>query len=140
MKADPANIRKLGPTLRKGEYLVGLSHDIVSGNVDMDHLATCPPDEAYEILTNVRGIGPSAAQDLIMMRGRTDSFFPSNVKKGEERGLRRWIIWSYGGDPANTSEKEFQGFIKNWDGYEAAALEFLYVNYILTEKEKNAKK
>lgn len=139
MKADPANIRKLGPTLRKGEYLVGLANEIVGGTFDMEHVTNCAPDEAFELLTKVRGIGPSAAQDLIMMRGRTDSFFPSNVKKGEERGLRRWIIMSYGGDPSSTSEEEFQEYIKNWEGYGAAALEFLYVNYVLKEKEKRAK-
>ena len=46
---------------------------------------------------------------------------------------------SYGGDPSNTSEEEFQEYIKNWEGYGASALEFLYVNWILTEKEKRAK-
>jgi 3-methyladenine DNA glycosylase/8-oxoguanine DNA glycosylase len=140
MKADPANIRKLGPTLRKGEYLVGLANDIVAGNIDMDRVTNCSPEEAYEALTNVRGIGPSAAQDLIMMRGSTESYFPSNKQKGKEKGLRRWIIWSYGEDPDNTSEDKFQKLISNWNGYEAAALEFLYVNYVLKEKEERAKK
>ena len=139
MKADPANIRKLGPTVRKGEYLTGLASDIVGGTVDMEHLTSCEPDEAYEILTGIRGIGPSAAQDIMMMRGRVDATFPSNMQKGEEKGLRRWIIWSYGKDPNNCSEEEFQQLITNWKGYEGAALEFLYVNYILTEKEKKAK-
>ena len=78
MKADPANIRKLGPTVRKGEYLVGLANDIVAGNVDMDWLSTCDPLTCYNTLTNIRGIGPSAGQDIMMMRGRTDSVFPSN--------------------------------------------------------------
>jgi 3-methyladenine DNA glycosylase/8-oxoguanine DNA glycosylase len=140
MKADPANIRKLGPTLRKGEYLTGLASDIVAGNVDMDFLSTCDPLTCYNTLVKVRGIGPSAAQDLIMMRGRTDAIFPSNKQKGQEKGLRRWIIWSYGEDPDNASEETFQELIKNWKGYESSALEFLYVNYILEFKEKQARK
>lgn len=139
MKADPANIRKLGPTLRKGQYLVGLANDIVAGNVDMDHLMECHPQEFYEIITNIKGIGPTSGQDLMMMRGRTDAVFPSNKKSGEEKGLRRWIIWSYGEDPHNTSEERFQQLIQNWKGYEAAALEFLYANYVLKEKEEQAK-
>ena len=61
------------------------------------------------------------------------------MKSGEEKGLRRWIIHSYGEDPNNTSEERFQELIQNWKGYEASALEFLYVNWILTEKEKRAK-
>lgn len=140
MKADPANIRKLGPTLRKGQYLVGLANDIVAGNVDMDDLMECEPQEFYDRITKIKGIGPTSGQDLMMMRGRTDAVFPSNKKAGEEKGLRRWIIYSYGEDPHNTSEERFQELIKNWKGYEAAALEFLHVNYVLKEKEEQAKK
>lgn len=139
MKADPANIRKLGPTLRKGEYIVGLANAIVAGNVDMDYLAACEPQEFYEIITKIRGIGPSAGQDLMMMRGRTDAVFPSEKKAGEEKGLRRWIISSYGENPDKISEKKFLELIKNWKGYEGAALEFLYVDYVLEEKERKAK-
>lgn len=139
MKADPANIRKLGPTLRKGQYLVELANNIAGGNTDMDFISKCDPGTCYNTLTNIKGIGPTAAQDLMMMRGRTDAVFPSNVQKGEEKGLRRWIIWSYGEDPNNTTEEEFQEIIKNWKGYESSALEFLYVNWILEEKEKRAK-
>ncbi len=140
MKADPANIRKLGPTLRKGQYLVGLANDIVAGEVDMEHLSTCDPQTCYDELTSIKGIGPTSGQDLMMMRGRTDAVFPSNKKSGEEKGLRRWIIWSYGEDPHNTTEERFQELIHNWKGYEASALEFLYANYILKEKEEQAKK
>ncbi|GAB5409512.1 MAG: hypothetical protein BalsKO_18770 [Balneolaceae bacterium] len=140
MKADPANIRKLGPTLRKGQYLVELSNNIVAGNTDMEFLSNCEPNKAYEELCSIKGIGPTAAQDLMMMRGKTEASFPSNFQKGEEKGLRRWIIWSYGEDPNNTTEEEFQELIKNWKGFESSALEFLYVNWILEEKEKRAKK
>jgi DNA-3-methyladenine glycosylase II len=139
MKADPANIRKLGPTVRKGEYLVGLANDLVSGNLSLDELMAAPPQEAYDTLTGIRGIGPSAAQDILMMRARVDGVFPSNKQKGEEKGLRRWLIWSYGGDPNNCSEEEFQEYIKNWKGYESAALEFMFLNWVLSEKEKKAK-
>lgn len=139
MKADPMSIRKLGPTKRKGEYLTGLAADIAGGNVDIEYIQKCTPAEAYEHLTSIRGIGPTAAQDLMMMRGSTKAVFPSNKQNGEEKGLRRWIIRSYGEDPNNTSEERFLELIANWKGYEASALEFLYVNWILTEKEKEAK-
>ncbi len=139
MKADPANIRKLGPTLRKGQYLVELASNIVGGNTDMEMITNADPQTAYDELISIKGIGPTAGQDLMMMRGKTEAVFPSNKQKEEEKGLRRWIIWSYGGDPNNTSEEEFQKMISNWKGQEASALEFLYVDWILSEKEKRAK-
>jgi DNA-3-methyladenine glycosylase II len=136
-KADPAQIRKLGPTLRKGEFLVGLAQEILAGEIDMDYLdKDAEPAEFYETISNVRGIGPTSAQDLMLFRERTDAFFPSNKLKGEEKGLRKWIIKSYGRDPDNSNEKEFSDMIQNWKGYEAAAIEFLFVNWIISYKKK----
>jgi len=135
-KADPAQIRKMGPTLRKGEYLVGLAQDILAGEVDINWLdKEADPQEFYDKISKVRGIGPTSAQDLMLFRERTDAAFPSNQKKGEEKGLRKWIIMSYGGDPSDTSEDEFQEMISNWKGYEAAAIEFLFVNYMIGRKK-----
>ena len=135
-KADPAQIRKMGPTLRKGEYMVGLAQDILAGNVDMEYLdRESSPQEFYDRISKVRGVGPTSAQDLMLFRNRTDAVFPSNIKKGEEKGLRRWIIRSYGGDPSDTSEEQFSEMIKNWSGFEAAAIEFLYVDWLVGRKK-----
>lgn len=135
-KADPAQIRKMGPTLRKGEYLVGLAQDILAGEVDMEWLDTeASPQEFFDTISKVRGVGPTSAQDLMLFRERTDAVFPSNIKKGEEKGLRKWIILSYGGDPADTSEKQFREMISAWKGFEAAAIEFLFVDYMIGRKK-----
>jgi 3-methyladenine DNA glycosylase/8-oxoguanine DNA glycosylase len=135
-KADPAQIRKMGPTLRKGEYLVGLAQDILAGEVDMKWLdEEASPQAFYDKISNVRGIGPTSAQDLMLFRERTDAVFPSNQTKGEEKGLRKWIIMSYGGDPTDTPEEQFLDMISNWKGYEAAAIEFLFVNYMIGRKK-----
>lgn len=139
-KANPAQIRKLGPTLKKGEYLVGLAQDMLAGEIDLDYLdKEAEPMEFYHTISKVRGIGPTTAQDLMLFREKTDAVFPSNITKGEEKGLRRWIILSYGGDPSHTNDKEFQSMIKNWKGYEAAAIEFLFVNWVISSKKKKAK-
>jgi 3-methyladenine DNA glycosylase/8-oxoguanine DNA glycosylase len=135
-KADPAQIRKMGPTLRKGEYLVGLAQDILAGEVDLDYLDNeAGQQEFYDKISKVRGIGPTSAQGLMLFRETNKAVFPSNMKSGEEKGLRKWIIMSYGGDPANTSEEKFLDMIKNWKGFEAAATEFLFVNYVINQKK-----
>lgn len=140
IKADPMSIRRLGPTKRKGEFIIGFAEDILSGECDPDFLERCDPQTFYNTITNVRGIGPTSAQQLMLFREHTEAVFPSQITKGEERGLRRWIIMSYGGDSANTPEKDFQNMISNWKGYEAAALEFLFVDWVLREKAKKQKK
>lgn len=137
VRADPLSIRKLGPTKRKGEYMIGFAEDLMSGEQDLQHLENCEPLEFYDKISEVRGIGPTSAQQLMLFRERTDAVFPSRVKKGEEKGHRKWIILSYGGDPGDTGEEEFRRMISDWEGYEAAALEFLFVNYVLNEKRKS---
>lgn len=140
VKANPMSIRKLGPTKRKGEFIIGFAEDLLSGEQDLHHLETCEPDVFYNTISKVRGIGPTSAQQLMLFRERPDAVFPSNKSKGKEKGHRRWVIMQYGGDPDNTSEKDFQQMIANWQGYEAAGLEFMFINWVMSEKEKKENK
>jgi len=142
VKADPMSIRQLepGPTKRKGEFIIGFAEDLLSGERDLNHLETCQPEVFYNTIQKVRGVGPTSAQQLMLFRERTDAIFPSNKTKSKEKGLRKWIILNYGGDPDSISEKEFKQLIENWHGYEAAALEYLFVNWVMSEKEKKRKK
>lgn len=135
--AVPAQIRKLGPTVRKGEYIIELAHRILSNEIDPTYLdRDAEPQEFYDKIAGIRGIGPTSAQDLMLFRERTDAVFPSNIQKGEEKGLRKWILMSYGADPAKTSEEQFQHCIQHWKGYEAASIEFLFVNWLIEQKKK----
>lgn len=139
IKADPMSIRKLGPTRRKGEFIIGLAEKILGGEMDLEALEQADPMDFYETIKKVRGIGPTSAQQLMLFRNRPDAAFPSNKSSGEEKGLRKWIILSYGGDPDDIAEEDFQTMIESWEGYEAAALEFMFVNWVLGEKEKKQK-
>ena len=119
---------------------MGLAQDMLSGEVDLEYLdREASPQEFYDKISKIRGIGPTSAQDLMLFRESTEAIFPSNKSKGEEKGLRKWIIMSYDGDPSDTSEEEFQKMIKKWDGYEAAAIEFLFVNWVISYKKKKGK-
>lgn len=140
MKADPLGLKKHGLSLRKGEYVVGLAHEIVSGALDPDKLEQLPPQEFYDAIIPIRGIGPVIAQDLMLFRNRPDAAFPSNKQKGEEKGLRRWVILACGGDPDNTSEAEFTRLTRHWNGVEALALEHLYLRWVLSRKKRQFEK
>jgi 3-methyladenine DNA glycosylase/8-oxoguanine DNA glycosylase len=140
ISADPVAMKKHGLSERKGEYVVGIAHEIVSGELDLDALDAMSPLEFLERIVKIRGIGPTIAQDLSLYRNRTDAAFPSRIDKGMEMGFRRWIIHSYGGDPHSTSEEEYRQLIRNWTGFEASAIEFLYVDWVIGEKRKRAAK
>lgn len=137
MGADPARIRSLGPTLRKGEYIAGLSSEIVGGVFDMGWLdRQASPQEFLQEIAKIRGIGPSASQDLMLYRPRTDAHFPSTRQKGQETGLRKWVLLSYGRDPDTTSDAEFERILTPWRGQESAGIEFLYANWVMNHKKR----
>ncbi len=137
---DPDKMKQYGLSRRKGEYIVELAELFTGGSITHDQLESLPPYDFYEIVTGIRGIGPIAAQDLMLFRNRSDGVFPGYWQKGMEKGLRRWIILSYGGDPETMPEYDFQESIRHWKGFEALALEHLYVNYIMEWKKKMAAK
>lgn len=139
MTADPVSLKDYGLSQRKGEYIVGLAHEIVSGNLTLDETEKMAPVQFYNRMLEIRGIGPTTAQDVMMFRNRPDAVFPSNVDKGVEKGIRKWIALSYGEDPDAMNEKEFKHLIRRWRGYEGLALEYLYVHWILQEKKKKMK-
>ncbi len=166
VSADPRTMKQYGLSLRKGEYLTELAHELLHGRLaggggpepdthaaegvandskqsaadslkeTYNRLELMPPEALYESLVSIRGIGPTTAQDLILFRNRSDGWFASHKQKGQEKAVRRWIILAYGGDPDHCSEEAFRRMIKPWQGFEAAALEFLYVNWVLSEKKQ----
>lgn len=139
--ADPEAIRGMGPTKRKGEYISEFATRLDQGDIDLEWLdRTASAKEFLEAISEVRGIGPTAAQDLMLYRPSTKAFFPSSKVKGEEKGLRKWIILSYGGDPSATSDAEFQNMIEPWKGCEASAIEFLHLNWVMEYKRRKAER
>lgn len=134
--ADPASFREFGISERKAEYIIGLAGLIDSGALSLAELEAMEPLAFYEEIQKIRGIGPSTAQTLMLNRNRPDAVFPSQLVKGEEKGLRRWIIMSYGVAPADVDEEAFAALTAKWRGQEALGIEFLYYKYVLAQLKK----
>lgn len=136
---EPETFREFGVSKRKGEYITGLAQLIVDGEFDVDEHEQMDPDEFYEKIQNVRGIGPSTAQTLMYFRNHDHATFPIRKDRdGNEKGMRRWFIRAYGGDPNDTSDEEFQQMIATWQNYESLAFRFLYLDWILKEKKNKS--
>lgn len=57
-----------GLSRRKAEYVRGISKMVSSGELDLEALKRLPDDEAFRVLTGVRGVGPWTA-DYVLVRG-----------------------------------------------------------------------
>lgn len=133
--AEPQELREYGISKRKGEYIIGMAREIVDGELDVDALEEMSPEDFYERVQEIRGIGPSTAQSLLLRRNRSDAVFPSHKTKGKEKGIRRWILMSYGMDAHDTPEDEWQALHDRWRGYEALVSQYFYYNWIMEQKE-----
>ena len=131
---EPEAFRDYGVSKRKGEYITDMAAEIVDGELDVVALEEMSPEDLYERLLEIRGIGPATAQSLMLRRNRADAFFPSHKKDGTEKGVRRWILQSYGLDPHETPEEQWQALRDRWRGWECLVSQYLYFDWVLERK------
>lgn len=64
---DPADLKSVGLSRMKTEYLRSLAEHIVSGELDIDHLGRLPDDEVRRQITTVKGLGPWTADMFLLI-------------------------------------------------------------------------
>ena len=116
-----SGFRSCGLTRRKGEYIRGISQQIVGASLDLEKFRTYPDTEMIiRELTKIRGIGRWTAE-LTVLRGlhRPDAFPADDI------GVRRFISQFYMHDK-NVSSGQARSFAERWGfwkGYAAYYLE-----------------
>lgn len=64
---DPADLKSVGLSRMKTEYLRSLAEHIVSGELDIDHLGRLHDDEVRRQITTVKGLGPWTADMFLLI-------------------------------------------------------------------------
>ncbi|MFA4859339.1 DNA-3-methyladenine glycosylase [Methanoregula sp.] len=112
--------RSCGLTLRKGEYIRGISREILKGNLDPEAFRNDPDTEpVISELVKIRGIGRWTAE-LAILRGlhRADAFPADDV------AVRRFISRFYL-NGAKVSPAEARLFSERWGDYRGFASFYL---------------
>ncbi len=110
-RASRQDLRQLGFSSRKSEYLIGLARSISKGQLNLEELRRMDDQEAIEFLTQIRGVGRwSAEYTLLRGLGRLSVFPGDDV--GGQNGLRRWI-----GLAKSPNYEEIQELLENWRGF-----------------------
>jgi len=118
--------RACGLTIRKGEYLRGLSRRILDGDLNPEAFRNYPDTESIiEELVKIRGIGRWTAE-LAILRGlhRSDAFPADDV------GVRRFISRFYR-DGEKVSSADARLFAGRWGDYRGFAAWYLEVAELL---------
>jgi DNA-3-methyladenine glycosylase II len=103
LEVEPQDLREVGLSWRKVEYVRDLAGHVISGELELDELEGLSDDEVVAELTAIRGFGLWSAQMfLIFFYGRPD------VLPSGDLGIRRAAQRAYGFDelpaPAEVDE------------------------------------
>jgi DNA-3-methyladenine glycosylase II len=118
--------RACGLTLRKGEYIRGISQQILAGDLDPEAFRHEPDTETViQEMVKIRGIGRWTAE-LTILRGlhRPDAFPADDV------GVRRFISQYYCGGKKITAA-EARDFAERWGTWKGFAAYYLEVADLL---------
>jgi DNA-3-methyladenine glycosylase II len=108
----------------KAAYLVGVAREILNGSISRDLLINLSPDEAYQRLLQLKGIGPWSAQYVMMKCLRTNTAFPVS-----DVGLQNAVKDQTGSD-TKPSIQELTAFSHSWDPWQAYATFYLWHSLI----------
>jgi DNA-3-methyladenine glycosylase II len=102
---------------RKAEYLRAVADAALDGRLDGPSLRALDPDAALEQVQTVRGLGPFAAQ-LVVVRGAN----APDVLATSERRLQAEVVERYGADRTLTEVAELWRPLRTWGSVHLRAL------------------
>lgn len=90
LETSKEDLRHVGLTMRKAEYVKDLAEKVMNGELDLENIATYSDEKIMNQLMNVKGIGKWTAEVfLILSLGRKDVLAVDDV------GIQRAAKWLY---------------------------------------------
>jgi len=112
-------IKSVGISMKKAQYIKGLSEAVLSGRLDIKGLAGLPDEDVASQLTSIRGIGDwTAEMFLIFSLGRPD------VVSCKDFAIRKGMMMLYG---LKTLDRDtFEKYRKRYSPYGTIASLYLW--------------
>ena len=112
-------LRGIGLSRRKAEYMLGLADTVLAGGIDFQALSSMPDTDVMRTLTALRGVGAwTAKMYLIFMLGREDVL---PVEDGAFMQAWRWAYGEAGSELERVREKAAR-----WAPYRSVGARYLY--------------
>lgn len=89
-KTQASDLREMGYSTRKADMILDLAHAVVSGQIDLEELASLDDESATNQLDGLKGIGRWSAQYVLLRGlGRLNVFPADDI--GFQNKLTRWL-------------------------------------------------
>ncbi|KAG8898956.1 hypothetical protein FRC00_002105 [Tulasnella sp. 408] len=92
--ANLNNLRSAGLSARKAEYIMDLATRFSDGRLSAKKLAEGTDEEVYDMLIQVKGIGPWTVEMFSIFSLRRPNILPCG-DLGVQKGLLRWVLASH---------------------------------------------
>lgn len=123
LAADDATLGRIGLSRPKMRTLRAVSEAIVEGRLPMERLARADAEEAHELLTAVKGIGPWTADIfLLFCLGHADAFAPGDLALQEAARLAHGL-------DARPNAAELAAIAERWRPWRGVAARLLWAYY-----------
>ena len=116
----PKDMRDLGLSRQKTEYLRDLSKRAQSGKVNFDQLGDLSDDEVIKHLTQVKGVGVWTVQMLLMFALRRPDVLPTG-----DQGIKTAVKRAYGLEEA-PAPAELEEIARKWSPWRSVACWYLW--------------
>lgn len=120
-------LRSVGFSQRKAEYLIDLARLVTSGELDLAAVTALPLEEAIDRLVALRGIGRWTAERFLMDSGHMDAFPAIDV--GVRKGMMRLYGWT-----EKPTEEQIRAAGEAWRPYRALGTYYLWLGLLLDGK------
>ena len=123
VRAEPREIRKLGLSTRKSEYIVDVAKKVAKKEIDLEEMRGWKQERILETLTKIRGIGPWTVEYMMCRgMGRYEAL-PAN-----DLALRTSLT-KFLDKKERISEKEARKFLERFGKYKGYAAFYLIYAY-----------
>lgn len=116
--AETEDLRGLGLSYRKVEYIKSLATHVIEGTVTFDRLEEMSDEEIIEMLVKIKGIGRWSGEMFLMFALGRENVFSSG-----DFGLRKALSMLYGKD---ISVNEANDLSNKWTPYKTVVAYYLW--------------
>ncbi len=122
-KVKPEEIKKLGLSLKKSEYIVDVSKKVAEQEINLEKMKKWDKERILDVLTQIRGVGPWTVEYMMCRgMGRYD-VLPAN-----DMGLRISVT-AYLNEKERVSEQKVRKLFKSFGEYRGYAAFYLIYTY-----------
>jgi len=122
-RVKPEEIKKLGLSLKKSEYIVDVSKKVAKQEIDLEKMKKWDKERILDVLTQIRGVGPWTVEYMMCRgMGRYDAL-PAN-----DMGLKTSVT-AYLNKKEKVSEQEVRKLFESFGKYQGYAAFYLIYAY-----------